>query len=47
VVFVVLQVRERDFKDSAFQGVVGGLETGRAVDEGFADTGGKDSVSFL
>ena len=38
VVFVGLQVRERDFEDTAFEGVIGGFETGRAVYEGFADT---------
>ena len=38
VVFVVLKVGERDFEDTAFEGVAGGFQTGRAVDEGFADT---------
>ena len=37
MVFVVLQVRERDFEDAAFEGVVGGFQTGSTVDEGFAD----------
>ena len=44
VVLVVLQVRERDFEDTAFEGVVGGFEAGGAVDEGFADTVGKIRV---
>jgi hypothetical protein len=37
VVFVGLEVGERDFDDAAFEGVVGVLETRGAVDEGFAD----------
>ncbi len=37
MVFVGLQVRERDFEDAAFEGVVGGFETSGAVDESFAD----------
>jgi hypothetical protein len=44
MVFVLLKVGEGDFEDSAFEGVVGVLETGGAVDEGFADAG--DIVSF-
>ena len=38
VVLVVLEVSERDFEDTALQSIVGVLETGRAVDEGLADT---------
>ena len=38
VVFIFLQVGERDFEDTTFEGVVGVFETGGAVDEGFADT---------
>lgn len=38
MVFVVLEVGEGDFEDAAFQSVVGVLETGCAVDEGFADS---------
>jgi hypothetical protein len=39
MVFVLLEVGEGDFENAAFQGVVGVLETGCAVDEGFADAG--------
>ena len=38
VVFVFLQVGERDFEDAAFEGVVGVLQTCCAVHEGLADT---------
>ena len=38
VVFVFLEVGERDFEDAAFEGVVGVFETGGAVYECFADT---------
>jgi hypothetical protein len=38
VVFVLLEVGERDFEDAALEGVVGVLETGRAVYERLADT---------
>lgn len=37
VVLVILQVGERDLDDAALEGVVGVLETGRAVDESLAD----------
>ena len=39
VVFVILEIGEGDFEDAAFEGVVGGFETGGAVYEGFANTG--------
>jgi hypothetical protein len=32
VVFILLEIGERDFEDAAFEGVVGVLETGRSVD---------------
>ncbi len=38
VVFVILEIGEGDFEDAAFEGVVGGFETGGAVYEGLADT---------
>ena len=38
VVFVLLEIGERDFEDAAFEGVVGVLETGRAVYECFTNT---------
>lgn len=40
VVFILLEVREGDFENAAFEGIVGVLETGCAVYEGFADTVG-------
>jgi hypothetical protein len=42
VVFVGLEIGERDFEDAAFEGVVGGFETGGAVYEGLADTVARD-----
>ena len=39
VVFVFLEIGEGHFEDSAFEGVIGVLETGGAVDEGLADAG--------
>jgi hypothetical protein len=44
VVFIGLEVGEGDFKDSAFESVVGVFETSCTVDEGFADSE-KRSVS--
>lgn len=44
VVFVFLQVGEGDLEDAAFEGVVGVLQAGGAVHEGFADT--KASLVF-
>jgi hypothetical protein len=38
VVFVFLEVGEGDFEDAALESIVGVLETGRSVYEGFADT---------
>jgi hypothetical protein len=38
VVFVVLEIGERDLEDTALQGVVGVLQTGGSVDEGFSNT---------
>ena len=38
MVFVVLEVGERDFEDSTFEGIVGVLETGCSVYQGFANT---------
>lgn len=38
VILIVLQIRERDLEDTALQGVVGILQTARAVDESLADT---------
>jgi hypothetical protein len=40
VVFVILEIGERDFENAAFEGVVGVLETGRSVYKGLADTAG-------
>lgn len=40
VIFVLLEVGEGDFKNAAFEGVVGVLQTGCSVDEGFTDTAG-------
>ena len=44
VVFVFLEVGERDFDDAAFKGVIGVFETGRAVYERLADTWGSIST---
>jgi hypothetical protein len=44
MVFIGLEVGEGNFEDSAFQGVVGIFETGRAIDQGLADSK-KKSVS--
>lgn len=38
VVFVVLEIGERDLEDTALQGVVGVLQTGGSVDEGLSNT---------
>lgn len=38
VIFVVLEIGERDLEDTALQGVVGVLQTGGSVDEGFSNT---------
>jgi hypothetical protein len=38
VVLILLEIGEGDFEDTAFESVVGVLETGGAVDEGLADT---------
>lgn len=38
VVFVVLEIGERDLEDTALEGVVGVLQTGGSVDEGFPNT---------
>lgn len=38
VVFVVLEIGERDLEDTALQGIVGVLQTGGSVDEGFSNT---------
>ncbi len=39
MVFIVLEVGKGDFEDAAFECVVGVFETGRAIDEGFANSG--------
>lgn len=38
VVFIVLEVGEGDFEDTALEGIVGVLETGGSVYEGFTNT---------
>ena len=38
VVFIILEIGERDFENSTLEGIVGVLETGCSVDEGLADT---------
>jgi hypothetical protein len=47
VVFVVLEISEGDFEDTALQSIVGALETGCAVYEGLADTVGGLSEYFV
>ena len=38
MIFIVLEVGEGDFEDSAFQGVVGIFQTSCAVDQGFPNS---------
>lgn len=38
VVFVVLEISERNLEDTALQSVVGVLETGSSVDKSLSDT---------
>lgn len=38
MIFIILQIGKRDFEDSAFEGVIGILETSRSIYEGFANT---------
>lgn len=38
VILVLLEVSERDLDNASLEGVVGVLQTSRAVDEGFAHT---------
>lgn len=40
VVFILLEVGERNFEDTALEGVVGVLETSGAVYKGLSDTVG-------
>lgn len=38
MIFIVLEIGEGDFENSTLESIVGVLETGRSVYEGFADT---------
>lgn len=38
VVLILLEVGERDFNNASLEGIIGVLQTGRAVDESLADT---------
>jgi hypothetical protein len=47
VVFILLEIGEGDFEDTALEGVVGVFETGGAVHEGFADSVGDKPLAII
>lgn len=47
MVFIVLEIGERDLEDTALQGVVGVLQTGGSVDEGFSNISSLESGRSL
>ena len=47
VVLVLLEIGQRDLDDTALQGIVGVLETGRSVHEGLANISNVEGVGGL